>query len=435
MTNRGEQIGTRIGNHLSADHRTAIREVRPLYIVVELVVIALYGASIAGSPGLWEPVPLAAFTTLMALHGILHWISPRLILTRPRRVAYFASQAVVVSAIILVAPGSEPSLTLGLCSAMTGEAIGMLRGKPGETALVVAAFVAVAALSLTIASEIQFTARGMLGFLALLFFVATYTTMFARQMEARERAQATLRDLEVANRRLAESARRIEELSIANERQRMARELHDTLTQDLSGLVLQLDAAESFLEQGRPIRARGVVTRAAERARSALADSRDVIRGLRHDVPPRTFPERDLEEAVHAESRRFTECSGIPCNLSVELLSPPSETIREHAHRAVAEGLSNIAKHAHARSARVRIIEQPDAITVVIQDDGIGFNAGAPELRSGSSNGGADNDHFGLIGLRERARLAGGTLAIQSAPGNGTTLQLSFPKEQTPDDA
>ncbi|MFW5685588.1 MAG: sensor histidine kinase, partial [Spirochaetota bacterium] len=103
--------------------------------------------------------------------------------------------------------------------------------------------------------------------------------------------------------------------------------------------------------------------------------------------------------------------------------------------RAVAEGLSNIAKHAHARSARVRIIEQPDAITVVIQDDGIGFNAGAPELRSGSSNGGADNDHFGLIGLRERARLAGGTLAIQSAPGNGTTLQLSFPKEQTPDDA
>ena len=150
-----------------------------------------------------------------------------------------------------------------------------------------------------------------------------------------------------------------------------------------------------------------------ERARSTLADARRAIDDLRSG----DLPEIDLETAVRAEADRFTAASGIPCELSIEL--PPSlpEDVRDNALRVVSEALTNIARYAQAQHTTVSL--QPDrtrSLDIEVRDDGVGFDPA--QIGAG---------HYGLIGLRERARLIGGTLNIESAPGQGTTLKVRLP--------
>ena len=156
-------------------------------------------------------------------------------------------------------------------------------------------------------------------------FVLMFVWMFDRQNKAREEAQNALRELDVAHRQLTEYAAQVEDLTLANERQRMARELHDTLAQGLAGLVLQLEAIDSHLSRGNTTKAQAITQQAMDRARSTLADARRAIDDLRSgDVP-----EVDLETAVREEADRFTAASGIPCELSIVLPSELPDDVRE----------------------------------------------------------------------------------------------------------
>ncbi len=115
---------------------------------------------------------------------------------------------------------------------------------------------------------------------------------------------------------------------------------------------------------------------------------------------------------------RFTTATGIPCKLE---LSPPKEipiSVHEHARRTVAEGLTNIARHAQANNVWLKLGESDGILEIALRDDGVGFD---PSVEMGG--------HYGLVGLRERARLAGGSLELTSEPGVGTTLTLILPLE------
>jgi NarL family two-component system sensor histidine kinase YdfH len=253
------------------------------------------------------------------------------------------------------------------------------------------------------------------GILPMTIFVVMYVVLYSRQADARVKAQGLLTELEAANRRLTESADRIEDLTLTNERQRMARELHDTLAQGLAGLILQLEAADSHLASGRPERAQSIVQQAMTRARDTLAESRRAIDGLRAE------PTGDLEDAVRSEAGHFTSASGVPCSLALALDRPLPEAIRAVALRAVAEGLTNIARHARAQRASVAVRAGGDALEIEVTDDGIGFDAADTEPAG----------HYGLIGLRERVRLAGGTVEINSGPGKGSSLTVRIPIPRT----
>jgi NarL family two-component system sensor histidine kinase YdfH len=226
--------------------------------------------------------------------------------------------------------------------------------------------------------------------------------LYTRQAEARERAQALADEL-------GEYVARVEDLTITNERQRMARELHDTLSQGLAGLVLQLEAADAHLSSGRPERAREIVQQSMQTARSVLADARDAISDLRHESG-------ELEETLRLEVSRFTEATGLPCSLSLDLSGPLPDPVRETVVRTVAESLTNIARHAKANSASVRIAAAENELTAEICDDGIGFDPAS--VAAG---------HYGLLGMQERARLNGGRLEVRSEAGAGTQLTLSLP--------
>jgi two-component system, NarL family, sensor histidine kinase YdfH len=259
----------------------------------------------------------------------------------------------------------------------------------------------------------QGASLGLLTVLPITVFILTYVIMYRRQVEVRYRVQSLLEELEVAHRQLAEYAVRIEDLTLTAERQRMARELHDTLAQGLAGLILQLEAANTHLADHNAARTTTILEQAIMRARQTLAEARSVIDDLRSDRPN----SGDLSGALHHEARRFTDATGIPCSLEVDDLAGLPANTYEHILRIVAEGLTNIALHARAGAVTLSAHRRDGHIELELKDDGVGFDA-RPEA--------AQKGHYGLIGMRERARLIGGVLTVESAPGSGTIVRLSI---------
>lgn len=254
----------------------------------------------------------------------------------------------------------------------------------------------------------------MLSTLPIAVFVILFVALYMRQNEAREQAQSLAAKLETANLQLGEYAVQVEELTLAAERQRMARELHDTLSQGLTGLVLQLEAIKAHLEAGRGERAVAIIEQSLARARSTLADSRSVIDDLR--AVPAGMP-----EAMRAKTERFTQATGIPCELSLALgdTTPPPNT-SDHLLRVLNEALTNVTRHAQAGQVWVRLEAKNNHLELEIRDDGQGFE---PGIVTGAG-------HYGLLGMRERARLVGGTLEIESGTGRGTRIRLVVPINQ-----
>jgi NarL family two-component system sensor histidine kinase YdfH len=243
-------------------------------------------------------------------------------------------------------------------------------------------------------------------------FVLIFVWLFHWQNRAREEAQTALRDLDAAHRQLAEYAAQVEDLTLVNERQRMARALHDTLSQGLAGLVLQLEAIDSHLSRGNTAKGQAITQQAMDRARSTLADARRAIDDLRSG----DLAELDLETAVREEADRFTAATGISCDLAISLPTALAEEVRDNALRVVAEALTNVARYAQAQHVVVTIRPLDHTLDVEVRDDGMGFDPA--QVGAG---------HYGLIGLRERARLIGGTLNLESSPGQGTTLRVCLP--------
>jgi NarL family two-component system sensor histidine kinase YdfH len=252
----------------------------------------------------------------------------------------------------------------------------------------------------------------LLGTIPTIIFVGIYVILYTRQADANARARELLAELETVNRQLTEYAARVEDLTIAAERQRMARELHDTLSQGLAGLILQLEAADAHLAADRPERARGILEQSMEKARGTLKEARQAIDDLRQPAG------HDLAEAVEQEAERFTRATGIACEPFIELKSAIPEGVIESAIRAVSEGLTNIARHARAKQVSLRLSEVGKELEIKIRDDGVGF---APQA--------VQAGHYGLLGMRERVRLAGGRLDIQSDVGRGTCILIRFPLE------
>ena len=210
-----------------------------------------------------------------------------------------------------------------------------------------------------------------------------------------------------------------EQIAVLEERDRMARELHDTLAQGVSGLVLQLEAVKHHLEKSEIPESQMIVSEAATQARDALRNARAAIDDLRAEA----LFAPDFVAVMAQRAQRFHAATGIVCNLEARLpdnlLLPP--TVSLHARRAVAEMLANVASHAKATTVGLRLDLADGCLLVEVVDDGVGFDTEAA----------VGPGHYGIIGLKERARLIGGQFFIESAPENGTTVQLRLPLEKT----
>jgi signal transduction histidine kinase len=258
------------------------------------------------------------------------------------------------------------------------------------------------------------------GVMMLLAGYVTATLVSVQREQRSALAQAYQQQAE-ANEQLQQYATTLEELSISRERNRLARELHDTLAHSLSALTVQLEAV-SALWDIRPERARRLLDQANETARTGLAEARRALQDLR------ASPLQDLglvlavQELAEAAAKRSG--AALELTLPERLGRCPSPIVEQGVYRIAQETLENVIRHASAATIRVSLAQKAEEMTLTIDDDGQGVDLGTLEAA------GADaDDRFGIRGMKERAVLIGGQLEISSQAGQGTRVRLTVPVE------
>jgi signal transduction histidine kinase len=236
---------------------------------------------------------------------------------------------------------------------------------------------------------------------ALIFLVG-----FSQAMSSVERARA---ELDAANGQLRDYAAQSEELATARERNRIAREIHDGLGHYLTTIHMQIQAARGILDTDRT-RADQTLAKAQQLSQEALGDVRRSVAALR--MAP---ADRPSLPAALAELADAAQAAGLPTTVSVLGVERQLDPLEEQAlYRAAQEGLTNARKHAQATAAMLTLdFGDTRLVRLTVADDGCG---------AGTTNGG-----FGLIGLRERVQLVGGSLTLQTAPGAGLALIVEVP--------
>ncbi|WP_308284525.1 sensor histidine kinase [Pseudonocardia oceani] len=247
----------------------------------------------------------------------------------------------------------------------------------------------------------------------------TFTVMGARTAELSQRRARTIADLNETNRRLAESLDENAELhtrllaqareaGIADERARMAREIHDTLAQGLTGIVTQLEAADSAEEQTR----RRHVDTARALARESLTEARRSVDAL---APGRLAGAR-LPDAITDMAKEWAETAEV--GVHVEVTGDPVPLLPDievTLYRVAQESLANVGRHAGAARAGLTLSYMDDVVVLDVRDDGTGFDPAA------------DRAGFGLTAMEQRVRRVSGTFTVESAPGDGTAISASVP--------
>ncbi|MBN1856477.1 MAG: HAMP domain-containing protein [Dehalococcoidia bacterium] len=211
------------------------------------------------------------------------------------------------------------------------------------------------------------------------------------------------------NDRLAEETR---ELTILEERNRMAREIHDTLAQGFTGIVLQMEAAEQVLHED-PASVSRHIDRARSLARASLNEARRSVWALR----PEALEKQALAEAIRREAEALTEEGQVVVEFSVSgKQGRLASEVEDALLRICQECFANIRKHSGASTAKVNLSFGKTTIALHVQDNGSGFDTSK-----------SHKDSFGLIGMNERARQCGGTATVTSEHEKGTTVEVSIP--------
>jgi signal transduction histidine kinase/ligand-binding sensor domain-containing protein len=200
-----------------------------------------------------------------------------------------------------------------------------------------------------------------------------------------------------------------------SERERISRELHDTLLQGIQGLIWRFQAATNRIPPDQP--ARELLEQSLERADQLLEESRDKVKDLR----PSAGEVADLDRALAAEGEHLAHLHTAKFGLTVHGARRDLQTIvREEAFMIGREALCNALRHSGAEDVEVEVTYGDSALYVRVKDDGRGISASV--LEAGGSPG-----HFGLIGMQERAKKLGGHLKIWSKPEAGTEIELKVP--------
>lgn len=245
----------------------------------------------------------------------------------------------------------------------------------------------------------------------------------ALQNEQRERALAEVSE---ANRRLeatlAENARLLvqaREAGVRDERQRMAREIHDTLAQGLTGIITQLQAAEHA--EADPAAWRRHLAAATGLARESLSEARRSVHALR----PEALQAGLFGEALAEVAQRWSARNGLAVEVTTTGTARPMGQDAEVALlRTAQEALANVAKHARAGRVGVTLSYLDSQVALDVRDDGAGFDP------SRTRPGG-----FGLVAMRQRVEEIGGTLQVESEPGAGTAISACVPAESGKENA
>ncbi|HWM37213.1 MAG TPA: sensor histidine kinase [Streptomyces sp.] len=266
--------------------------------------------------------------------------------------------------------------------------------------------------------------------------VLVFSRIDAQQAESTRAKVATIAELERTNARLEQALQenaglhaqllvQAREAGVADERSRLAAEIHDTLAQGLAGIITQLQAATDSAESAT---ARGHVERAAALARQSLGEARRSVQ----DLGPGALEHAALPEALKKTVDGWAAATEIRGEFTV---TGPAEPLHEEIEatllRISQEALANVGRHAHATRVGVTLSYMDDEVSLDVRDDGRGFDTSdspaAPDRTAGDPERQGTGRGFGLGGMRARAERVAGSVDIESEPGQGTAVSARVP--------
>jgi len=344
--------------------------------------------AVVGSGRPLVTLPLGATFTLLGTAGF-RWVRRR------AHLAWSAAYVVVQLALTVTTFALVPSVATTLFFVVLVSQCVLVLPRPATVVVVLLIPFAHAPMD-----SWQAALREGVGLFASVVFAAVITELLQHEQRLR-------RDLAAAHEQLRDYAAQAERLATAQERNRVARDIHDGLGHALTVVQMQVKAARAVLSSD-PSRADEVLAKAQQQSEEALGAVRRSVRALREPRATGALPEALGALAEEASA------AGVPTRLDVSGTQRPlPDDAQEALYRAAQEGLTNVRKHAHASRADLLLDYGATAVRVEVRDDGVGGD--------GSSAG------FGLVGLRERAARLGGELRVESAPGDGYTLTMEVP--------
>lgn len=391
---------------------TADRQVKLLFVVMVIVgyIITFVMRSSQELPSLtsWELILGIAFGLIYLLIGLNERLFYERLPAGWGKALFFFMQCALILGIGLML-GVGGSWLIGI--PLVGFAVEML--EPRQRFAVYVAVVACAVLPLGLRQANWSSAPfNSVTVGTAVFFVAVFAQMRFNEQRARERVEQLMVALEQANAQLAAYAAQAEELAMTQERNRLAREIHDSLGHTLTIVNVQIEAAKAVMDTD-PGRAAEAINQAQELAHQGLTQVRQSVAALRESP----VSNRPLGEAI-AVLVAEVESSGIV----TEFQETGEPHLLEHKvalalYRAAQEGLTNVCRHARASRVDILLDYQPDEVCLEVRDNGVG----AAQVDGG----------FGLLGIRERMQLLGGSLEIQTGEGKGFCLTACVPISAT----
>ncbi|MEQ4206511.1 sensor histidine kinase [Actinopolymorpha sp. B17G11] len=342
-----------------------------------------------------QPLSTVYFVGLLILAGILVALAPWY--------GIFAWVGYLHSMIIL--PGRWRFV--GIAGTAAVSALSQTGGMQEPSPAMIASYVALFAVNTVIAGTMCF-----------------FAVIAGRQHENRK---ATLAELAEANAKLTammeENAglhtqllTQAREAGVLDERQRMAREIHDTLAQGLTGIITQLQAADQAKDN--PAEWQRHLDTAAVLARESLSEARRSV----HAVRPEALEVARLPEALEDVVERWSAVNDVPASVTTTGTARPLHPeVEVTLLRTAQEGLANVAKHANATRVGLTLSYMEDVVTLDVRDDGAGFEIGNVPEAAGQQGG------FGLTAMRQRVRRLAGRLEVESESGVGTAISASVP--------
>jgi signal transduction histidine kinase len=279
-------------------------------------------------------------------------------------------------------------------------------------------FLCIAAISLAMVGTFLFSDEGRLFGLAmgvlysgLCFLFGGYAYQVRKAEAAHDQNRRTFAELQAAHRQLQGYADQVANLAVEQERNRLARELHDSVTQTVFSMNLVAQSARLLLNRDSA-RAAGQLLRIEELAANALAEIQSLVAQLR----PRSVAEEGLPTALRRLAAERQARDGLQISLEVNGEKTLSKVEAVGLYAIAQEALTNVAKHSGARQATVRLNLQTGASYLEVEDRGAGFDTQAAPHQLG---------HLGLAGMAERAREIGWSLAVESWRGQGTRIRVA----------
>ncbi|PTI45130.1 hypothetical protein BU060_12470 [Staphylococcus succinus] len=238
--------------------------------------------------------------------------------------------------------------------------------------------------------------------------VLGFSFMFYKQVNAKLEMENTLNEIELAY-------QQVEYLTLLNERQRLARDLHDTLAQGVAGYIMQLEALENYLNNNNIKKSKEIVNYSKSTARETLNEAREAIDNLRLQASSTINYSQSLNDYI----KHKISNDNFEYKINIKEIDTVSPFIFEHIKKIIGESIANIKKHAQANCIKIDIQRTKiNDICIRVEDDGVGFEVNSIKHLK---------NNYGLEGLKERVEILDGKINIFSTKGKGTIINVLLP--------